>query len=145
MEPCYPPAQQMSMTASRISGADLARHLDLLVLAIALPVFIAAEAPIAGYLAAAAAWLAGRAGKAVAERRREQALAAANRNAALGLTAATMLGRLWVLAAAILIVGLLVDREAGLGAAVLSAALVTAHLGGEGVSQLLGRGREGLA
>lgn len=128
----------MSITASRLSGADLARNFDLLVLALALPVFILIDAPLAGYLAAAGAWLVGRIGKAFADRRRGEALRAANRNAALGLTAAAMLGRLWILAAAILIVGLVGEREAGLAAAVLAAALVTAHLAGEGLAELLG-------
>ena len=127
----------MSMTASRISGADFVRNLDLLVLALALPIFIALDAPLAGYLAAGGAWLVGLAIKVVADRRRNEALRSANRNAALGLTAATMLGRLWILAAAILIVGLTVDREAGLAGAVLAAILVTAHLGGEGAAQLM--------
>jgi len=126
----------MSVTAPRISAADVGRNLDLLVLALALPVFIAVDAPIAGYLAAGGAWVAGRIGKAFADRRRAVALGAANRSAALGLTAAAMLGRLWILAAAILIVGLTVDREAGLAAALLAAALVTAHLLGEGLSHL---------
>ncbi len=142
MEPRHAPAQRMSMTASRISGADLARNFDLLVLIVALPIFIAIGAPLAGYFAAGAAWLLGRFGKAVADRRRSEAIAASNRNAALGLTAAAMLGRLWILAAAILIVGLAGDREAGLAAAVLAAALVTAFLGGEGVAQLLDEGGE---
>ncbi|MBK5117858.1 MAG: hypothetical protein JJE23_13195, partial [Thermoleophilia bacterium] len=62
------------MTASRISGAELARNFDLLVLALALPVFIALDAPIAGYLAAGGAWLIGRLGKAAADRRRAAAL-----------------------------------------------------------------------
>lgn len=127
----------MSMTASRISVADFVRNLDLLLLAIALPIFIALDAPLAGYVATAAAWLIGRAGKAAADRKRAVAMESANRNAALGLTAAAMLGRLWILAAAILIVGLAVDRDAGLAAAVLAAALVTAFLIGEGIAQLM--------
>ena len=113
----------MSMTASRISGADFARNFDLLVLIIALPIFIAIDAPLAGYFAA--------------DRRRAVAIQHANRNAALGLTAAAMLGRLWILAAAILIVGLVGDREAGLAAAVLAAVLVTVFLAGEGVATLI--------
>jgi hypothetical protein len=128
----------MSVAATRLSGADLARNFDLLVLALALPIFIAIDAPLAGYAAAAGAWLIGRVGKAFADRRRGEALRASNRNAALGLTAAAMLGRLWILAAAILIVGLVGEREAGLAAAVLAAALVTAHLAGEGIAELLG-------
>jgi hypothetical protein len=127
----------MSMTASRISAADFVRNLDLLLLVLALPAFIALDAPIAGYVATAVAWLIGRAGKAAADRKRAVAIESANRNAALGLTAAAMLGRLWILAAAILIVGLAVDRDAGLAAAVLAAALVTAFLAGEGIAQLM--------
>lgn len=127
----------MPVTASRISAADVVRNLDLLVLLLALPVFIAIDAPIAGYIVTAAAWLVGRGGKAVADRRRSQALQAADRNTALGLTAATMLGRLWLLAGAILLVGLLGDRDAGLAGAVLAALLVTAYLAGEATAHLL--------
>lgn len=127
----------MPVTASRISAAEVVRNVDLLVLLLALPVFIAIEAPIAGYVVTAAAWLIGRGGKAVADRRRSQALQAADRNTALGLTAATMLGRLWILAGAILLVGLLGDRDAGLAGAVLASVLVTAYLAGEGIAHLL--------
>lgn len=127
----------MSLTATRLSGTELLRNLDILVLVLALPVFIAVDAPIAGYLAAGGAWMIGRIGKAVADQRRTRALEAHNRNAALGLTAAAMLGRLWILAAAILIVGLVGDRDAGLAGAVLAAALVTAHLASDGLAHLL--------
>lgn len=127
----------MPVTASRISAADVVRNLDLLVLLLALPVFIAVDAPIAGYIVTAVAWLGGRGGKAIADRRRTQALQAADRSAALGLTAAAMLGRLWLLAGAILLVGLLGDRDAGLAGAVLAAVLVTAYLAGEGIAHLL--------
>lgn len=127
----------MPVTASRISAAEVVRNVDLLVLLLALPVFIAIEAPIAGYVVTAAAWLIGRGAKAVADRRRSQALQAADRNTALGLTAATMLGRLWILAGAILLVGLLGDRDAGLAGAVLASVLVTAYLAGEGIAHLL--------
>lgn len=126
----------MSMTASRFSGIDMARNMDLLLLALALPTFVALGAPIAGYLACAGAWIIGRIGKYAADRKRDEALRAANRNAAIGLTAFAMLGRLYLLAAAILIVGLAGERDAGLAAAVLAAALVTVFLAGEGLSQL---------
>jgi hypothetical protein len=137
VEPRDEAAELMSLTAPHISGADIARNFDLLVLAIAFPVFVALDAPIAGYLAAGGAWVIGRIAKAVADRRRDEALRSANRNAALGLTAAAMLGRLWILAAAILIVGLAVDRDAGLAGAVLAAVLVTVYLAGEGIATLI--------
>lgn len=114
----------------------MVRQLDLVVLVLALPVFLLTGAPILGYLVAGGAWLVGRAGKELADRRRSAALASANRNAALGVTAASMLGRLWILAGAILAVGL-IEREAGLAAALLALALVTAHLGAQFLAHLL--------
>jgi hypothetical protein len=120
---------------------ELLRNIDLLVLLLALPVFLALDAPLTGYLAAGGAWLLARALKHLAERRRDRAFADNDRNAALGVTAASMLGRLWILAAAILIVGLVDEREAGLAAALLAAALVTASLIAETVSHM-GSGRE---
>lgn len=124
----------MQLTASRNPSMELLRNLDLLVLAAALPLFVAIDAPLAGYAATALAWIAGRVLGELALRRRERALAEADRRAALGLTTAGMLGRLWILAAAILIVGLVGEREAGLAAALLAAGLVTAHLAGEGLA-----------
>jgi hypothetical protein len=54
-------------------------------------------------------------------------LAAGNRRDAMGWVAATTLGRVWLIALAVLLVGLLDEREAGLGAAVLAAILFTVH------------------
>ncbi len=113
------------------------RNLDLLVLAIALPVFLLTGAPLAGFLAAGGAWIVGRIGMELAARRRTRALAESNRNAALGVTAAATMGRVWLLAGAILLVGLLAEREAGLAAAVLALALVTAHLAASFAEHLL--------
>jgi len=113
------------------------RNLDLLVLIAALPVFILVDAPLAGYLAAGGAWIVGRIGMEYASRRRAQALRESNRNAAMGITAFATMGRVWLLAGAILLVGLLDEREAGLAAAVLAVALVTAHLAAQFVVHLL--------
>jgi hypothetical protein len=113
----------------------LLRWLDVVVLAIALPAFIAFDAPIAGYAVGGGAWLIGRAIHAVAERRARRALAAGNRRGAVGAMAAVTLGRVWLVALAVLLVGL-AEREAGLAAAVLAAALFTAHLAGLGLSRL---------
>ncbi len=101
------------------------RNLDILVLLAALPAFILLDAPLAGYAVVVAAWLAGRVGTELAARRRREALAAGNRNAALGVTAAATMGRVWLLAGAILLVGLLVERDAGLAAALFALVLVT--------------------
>lgn len=113
------------------------RNLDLLVLAVALPVFLLTGAPLAGYLAAGGAWIVGRLGTELADRRRISALREGNRNAALGVTAFATMGRVWLLAGAILLVGLLVEREAGLAAAVLALVLVTVHLGAQFADHVL--------
>ncbi|KAA0269761.1 MAG: hypothetical protein EDQ89_10705 [Acidobacteria bacterium] len=119
------------------------RNIDLLVLLLALPAFILLDAPLVAWAVAGAAWIAGRVGMELAARKRRSALAAANRNAALGVTAMAVMGRVWLLALAILLVGLLDEREAGLAAAVLALALVTAHLGASFVTHLLDPGGDG--
>lgn len=136
MEPGSPPALDVPL-AARPAAPDMLRNLDLLALAVALPVFVAIGAPIAGYLAAAAAWIAGRIGVEVAARRRARALREGNRSAALGITAFATMGRVWVLAGAIMLVGLLVDREAGLAAAVLGLILVSFHLAAQFAGHVL--------
>ena len=106
-------------------------------LLLGLPVFLLADAPISGYLAAGGAWIVGRIGVDVAARRRTEALRNGNRSAALGVTAFAVMGRIWLVAGAILLVGLLDEREAGLAAAVLSLVLVTVSLISSAVAQML--------
>jgi hypothetical protein len=113
----------------------LLRWLDIVVLVIALPVFVAVGAPLVGYAVGAGAWLVGRTLHAVAERRARRALADGNRRGAVGAMAAVTLGRVWLIALAVLLVGL-AEREAGLAAAVLSAALFTAYFAGVGLGRL---------
>jgi hypothetical protein len=117
------------------------RYVDLGLLILALPVFIISGLPMLGYAALAAAWLCQRGIQLGAERRTARALARGDRRGALGALAATMLGRLWLVTLAILLVGL-AEREAGLAAAVLAAVLVTAYLIGTFLSRLFGQGAE---
>jgi hypothetical protein len=116
---------------------EILRNIDLLVLLVALPAFILLDAPLVAWAVTGGAWIAGRIGMEAAARKRRRALAAANRNAALGVTAMAVMGRVWLLALAILLVGLLDVREAGLAAALLALALVTAHLGASFLTHLL--------
>jgi hypothetical protein len=120
----------------------LLRYLDLGLLALALPVFVVAGWPLLGYGVAAVAWLLQHGILFAANRRASRALRAGDRRTALGVLAAATLGRVWLVALAILLVGLS-EREAGLAAAVLSAALVTLHLGGQFLGRLTGPGEEG--
>ena len=119
--------------SSGVGGSRLAlavRYFDLVLLAAALPVFLAADLPIAGYLVVAAVWLAATAVEVYTERRVESELEQGNRRDAMGWVAATTLGRVWMITLAVLLVGLLDEREAGLAAAVLSAILFTVHFAG---------------
>jgi hypothetical protein len=128
-----------------LEGADAAdgprapaalRYADLVLLAVALPVFVVAGLPMLGYAAAAAAWLVQHAILSFAERRSGDALRRGERRAALGTIAVATLGRVWLVTLAILLVGLLAERQDGLAAAVLCAILVTAHLAGLAISRL---------
>ncbi|MFL5870496.1 MAG: hypothetical protein ACJ75R_05405 [Solirubrobacterales bacterium] len=113
------------------------RYADIGLLIAALPIFLVAGWPMLGYAVCAAAWLAQHGVLAVAERGVKGALAGGDRRRALGIMAAATLGRLWLVTLAILLVGLLAEREDGLAAAVLTLALVTVHLGSIACARLL--------
>jgi uncharacterized membrane protein YkgB len=97
------------------------RNLDLIVLALAVPVWVIAQLPLLGWAAAAFAWLTSRALQSFAERR---ALQSGNRQAALGARAASLVGRLYLVGLTVLGAGV-VEREAGLTAGVLSVIVFT--------------------
>jgi hypothetical protein len=102
----------------------LTRSLDLVVLALALPVFVAAGFPLAGYAAGGGAWLVQRGIQVLLERR---AKASDDPRTVVGITAASMIGRGWLVALTIFGVGVAVDRDAGLAAAVLVIVLFTVY------------------
>ena len=112
------------------------KYVDLLVLAAALAVFVLAELPMVGYAAAAAAWLAQRGIQVLAARRAKAELAAGERQRAMGVIAATTLGRVWLMATVILVTGLLADREDGLAAALLVAILFTISFAAQGIAHI---------
>jgi hypothetical protein len=130
-----------SSSVSRAGPGVLAlRYGDLALLALALPVFIVAGWPMLGYAVAAAAWLLQWGIELAANRRVARALAEHERNTALGVLGASTLARVWLVALAILLVGLLGERQDGLAAALLSAVVFTAHLGGRSLERLLAQG-----
>lgn len=112
------------------------KHVDLLVLAAALAVFALGGLPLLGYAVAAAAWLAQRGIQVLATRRTAAELAAGNRQRAMGIVAATTLGRVWLMVTAVLLGGL-AEREAGLSAAVLLLVLFTISFAAQGIAHLL--------
>lgn len=100
------------------------RFLDLIALAAALPLFLLAGLPIAGYGAAALAWLAQRAIQLVLQQR---AAVSEDPRAIVGLTAGGMIARSWLVAGAIFGVGVVAGDEDGLAAALLVIALFTIY------------------
>jgi len=113
------------------------KYLDLLLLAAGLVVFIVAGFPLLGYAVAAGAWLVQRGVQVFATRRATEELHAGNRQKAMGIVAATTLGRVWLMATAVLLVGLS-DRESGLAAAVMVLVLFTVSFAAQGLAHLFG-------
>jgi uncharacterized membrane protein YkgB len=111
------------------------KYVDLLALAAALVAFLIGGLPMLGYAAAAAVWLVQRGIQLLAGRRAQAELADGNRQRAMGVIAATTLARVWLMATVVLLVGL-VEREAGLAAAVLVAVLFTISFAAQGLSHL---------
>jgi len=111
------------------------KHVDLLVLAAALAVFVIGGLPLLGYAVAAAAWLAQRGIQVLAGRRTAAELMAGNRQRAMGFVAASTLGRVWLMVTAVLLGGI-AEREVGLSAAVLLLILFTISLAAQGIVHL---------
>jgi hypothetical protein len=99
------------------------RFLDLVLLAIALPVFLLGGLPMLGYVAGAAAWLVQRGVQLALNRK---AVASDDPRTTVGIAAGSMIGRGWLVALTIFAAGLK-DEDAGLAAAVLVIVLFTAY------------------
>jgi len=111
------------------AGASaILRYLDLVLLAAALPIFVASDWPMLGYAVGAGAWIAQRLVLAYTDARIARSLAAGDRREAFKTTAISGLGRVWLVSVAALLVGLFADREDGLAAALLLTALFTVQL-----------------
>jgi len=111
------------------------KYVDLLALLVALAVFLIGDLPLLGYAVAAAVWLLQRGIQVLAQRRMKQELAAGNRQKAMGFVAGSTLGRVWLMATAVLLVGI-AERESGLAAAILLLALFTISFAAQGLSHL---------
>jgi hypothetical protein len=107
------------------------RYADFAILAIALPIFVAADLPLLGYAGAAGGWLLQRGVQVLIERR---ARASDDPRTVAGLLTGSMIARGWIMAGSIFVVGL-IEREAGLSAAILAITLFTFYFTG----QMIGR------
>ena len=103
----------------------LARNADLVVLALALPLFAVAGFPLLGWLTAAVVWAMWRGIGELSDRR---AAAATDPRQVAGIAAGSMIGRGWLMGLTIIAMGLLAGDDVGLSAAVLAVALFTLHL-----------------
>ena len=123
-----------SVTSEQLGGPDdagsggvgplwLLRYLDLALLALALPIFVAAGLPLLGWGAAAFAWIVQRI---IRDLLNKRAAASKDPRTVAGLLTASMIGRGWLIALTIFGAGL-AEREAGLSAAVLFIALFTLY------------------
>lgn len=120
------------------------KYVDLAVLAAALAVFLLGGLPMLGFAVGAAAWLAQRGIQVIAGRRAAAELAAGRRQRAMATIAATTLGRVWLMALAVLLAGL-AEREAGLASAILLAALFTVSFAAQGIAHLFDEPEAGSA
>jgi hypothetical protein len=102
----------------------LIKYADLFLIAIALPVFLIAGLPLLGWAGAAVGWCGQRAIQAAVE---AKAARTEDTRGFFQLMAGSLIGRSWFLVISIFTVGL-IEREAGLAAAVTSAIVFTFYL-----------------
>jgi hypothetical protein len=111
---------------------NVLRYLDLVLLAVALPVFLLAGLPMLGYAAAAVAWLLQRGIQHFSDRK---ARSSEDPRQVAGVLAGSMLVRGWLTALIVFGVGVTGQREDGLAAAVLVISLFTAYLSATMISR----------
>jgi hypothetical protein len=122
---------------------SLPKYVDPLLLALGLVVFLLGDLPLLGYAVGASVWIIQRVVQVVAAKRAQVELAGGNRQKAMGIVAATTLGRVWLMATVILVLGLTADKEDGLAAAVLVLTFFTVSFAAQGLSYLFGGEPEG--
>jgi hypothetical protein len=119
------------LTAHALKASDpmplwVLRYLDLAILAIALPIFIAADLPLLGWAGVTGAWIVQRALQAAVNARARRA---DSPGTVAGLLTASMIARSWLVAGTIFVVGLS-EREAGLAGAILAITAFTLYFMG---------------
>jgi hypothetical protein len=117
------------------------KYVDLLVLAAALAVFLLGGLPMLGFAAGAGVWLVQRGIQMLAERLANKELAAGNRQRAMATVGVSTLGRVGLMAIAVLLAGI-VEREAGLTSAILVLVLFTVSFAAQGIAHLFDEGPE---
>jgi len=98
------------------------RHLDLVLLVVALPIFLVAGLPLLGWVVGAGVWLMWRGIATWADRR---AASSNDPRVVAGYEAGGMIARGWIMGLALLVAGLALGSDVGLSAAVLDVFLFT--------------------
>jgi hypothetical protein len=114
------------------------RYLDLVALAVALPVFAVAGLPLGGWALGAGVWLGQRALQLFFESRVRRS---DDPKTVVGYTAGGAIARGWLAALAVLVIGILAGDEVGLSAVVLVLALFTVYF----ASRVIERSAEGMS
>jgi hypothetical protein len=117
------------------------KYVDLLVLAASLAVFLLGGLPMLGFAVGAGVWLLQRGIQMFAERLANVELAAGNRQRAMATVAVSTLGRVGLMATAVLLAGI-AEREAGLASAVLVLVLFTVSFAAQAIAHLFNEGPE---
>ena len=99
-----------------MEGPGVARYVDLMVLALAFPIFLVAGLPLLGWVGGAGVWLLQRV---VREFLESRARKATDPRAVVGLTAGSMVARGWIAALCLMGLYALTDADTALCAAVL--------------------------
>jgi hypothetical protein len=100
------------------------RYLDVVLVVLAAPFAILLGAPALGYLVGAGVWIVQR----VLEAALEHTADRGEVRRAIGIKVASMIGRVWLIGAGVLAVGLAAEREDGFTAALVCLAAYTIHL-----------------
>ena len=103
------------------------RNLDLLLLALALPIFLIAGLPVLGWVTAAVIWGLWRFIGETADRKAAAAASDGDPRKMAGIAAGSMIGRGWLMGLILLGAGLAAGKDVGLSAALLALALFTVH------------------
>jgi uncharacterized membrane protein YkgB len=120
------------------------KYVDLLVLVASLAVFLLGGLPMLGFATGAGIWLVQRGIQVLAERHANVELAAGNRQRAMATVAVSTLGRVGLMATAVLLAGI-AEREAGLASAILVLVLFTVSFAAQGIAHLFGEPEAGKA
>jgi uncharacterized Tic20 family protein len=115
------------MSSTTMPASDplaIVRYLDVVLVVLAAPFAILLGAPALGYAVGAVVW--------IAQRLLEIALDRAGKRAdvrrEIGIKVGSMIGRVWLIGAGILVVGLAAEREDGFTAALVCLVAYTVHL-----------------